>query len=80
MNERVFLPHKKKKLTSFQIIILGFLGVILLGTVFLMLPVSTRAGTATPFRMLCLHPPRLFASQDLSCMIPQPTGHSLVRL
>ena len=49
MNERVFLPHKKKKLTSFQIIILGFLGVILLGTVFLMLPVSTRAGTATPF-------------------------------
>ncbi len=34
MNERVFLPHKKKKLTSFQIIILGFLGVILLGTVF----------------------------------------------
>ena len=65
MNERVFLPHKKKKLTSFQIIILGFLGVILLGTVFL---------------MLCLHPPRLFASQDLSCMIPQPTGHSLVRL
>ena len=72
MNERVFLPHKKKKLTSFQIIILGFLGVILLGTVFLM--------QQRRLRMLCLHPPRLFASQDLSCMIPQPTGHSLVRL
>lgn len=70
MNERVFLPHKKKKLTSFQIIILGFLGVILLGTVFLMLPVSTRAEQQRRFRMLCLHPPRLFASQDLSCMIP----------
>lgn len=40
---------RRKKLTSFQIIILGFLGVILLGTVFLMLPVSTRARTATPF-------------------------------
>lgn len=40
---------KKKKLTSFQAIIIGFLGVILLGTVFLMLPISTCAGTATPF-------------------------------
>lgn len=32
----------RKKLTSFQIIILGFLGVILIGTVLLMLPVSTK--------------------------------------
>ena len=44
-----FLYRKKKRLTSFQIIILGFSGVILLGTVFLMLPVSTCAGIATPF-------------------------------
>ena len=49
MDEYVVLPHKKKKLTSFQIIILGFLCVILLGTVFLMLPVSNREGTVTPF-------------------------------
>ena len=32
----------KKRLTSFQIIILGFSGIILLGTVLLMLPVSCR--------------------------------------
>lgn len=44
-----FLYRKKKRLTSFQIIILGFLSVILLGTAFLMLPVSTCAGIATPF-------------------------------
>ncbi len=42
------LIHKKKKLTSFQIIILGFSGVILLGTFFLMLPAASRGGTKTP--------------------------------
>ena len=50
--KRIMKIKKKaghRHMTSFQIIILGFLGVILLGTVFLMLPVSTRAGTATPF-------------------------------
>lgn len=39
----------KKRLTSFQIIILGFLGVILLGAILLALPVSGREGEATPF-------------------------------
>ena len=39
----------KKKLTSFQIIILGFLGVILLGTILLMLPLSNKDGCVTPF-------------------------------
>ena len=39
----------KKKLTSFQIIIFGFLGVILLGTSLSMLPVSSRSGHMTPF-------------------------------
>lgn len=38
----------KKKLTSFQIIILGFFGVILLGTLLLMLPLSSKDGCATP--------------------------------
>ena len=42
----VVLP--KKKLTSFQIIILGFFGVILLGTLLLMLPLSSKDGCATP--------------------------------
>ena len=39
----------QKKLTSSRIIILGFLGVILLGTALLMLPVSSRDGSAAPF-------------------------------
>ena len=39
----------KRKLTSFQIIILGFSGVILFGTFLLMLPFSSRSGLATPF-------------------------------
>lgn len=41
--------HKKKKPTSFQGIIFGFSGVILLGTILLMLPAASRAGTWTPF-------------------------------
>lgn len=41
--------HKKIKLTSYQIIILGFSCVILIGTVLLMLPVSSREGVVTPF-------------------------------
>lgn len=43
------LFHKKKKLTSSQIIIFGFSGVILLGTFLLMLPLSSREGLVTPF-------------------------------
>ena len=34
----------KRKLTSFQIFILGFSGVILFGTFLLMLPFSSRSG------------------------------------
>ena len=41
--------YKKKHLTSFQLIILGFAGVILLGTVLLMLPFSTLDKVPTPF-------------------------------
>lgn len=44
-----FIVHRRKKLTSFQVIILGFSGVILLGTCLLMLPLSSREGSATPF-------------------------------
>lgn len=35
---------KHKHITSFQIIILGFLSVIILGSILLMLPVATRDG------------------------------------
>ena len=52
----------KKKLTSFQIIILGFLGVILLGTILLMLPLSSKDGCVTPF------PDALFTSTSAVCV------------
>lgn len=42
------LQKKKRKLTSFQIIVLGFSGMILLGTLLLMLPFSSREGIVTP--------------------------------
>lgn len=41
--------NKRRKLSSFQIIIYGFSSVILLGTGLLMLPASNSAGNATPF-------------------------------
>ena len=43
------LIHGKIRLTTSQCIILGFFGMILLGTFLLMLPFSSRAGVATPF-------------------------------
>lgn len=39
----------EKRLSSSQIIILGFAGVILLGALILMLPISSQSGTVTPF-------------------------------
>ena len=45
MNQR----KRKNHLTSFQIIILGFLSVILLGTILLMLPIATKEGIVTHF-------------------------------
>ena len=41
--------RQNRRLTTFQSIILGFAGVILAGTVLLMLPVSSKSGTAAPF-------------------------------
>ncbi len=43
------LRFEKKRLTSFQIIIMGFLFVILTGSILLMLPVSTKTGETTSF-------------------------------
>lgn len=43
------LIARKHRISSFQMIILGFAGVILLGALLLMLPISTKAGCVTPF-------------------------------
>lgn len=43
------LIARKKRLTTFQTILLGFLGMILLGTFLLMLPVSNNNAVKTPF-------------------------------
>lgn len=47
--EMKYIRYGKKRLTSFQIIIVGFLFVILTGSILLMLPVSAREGKVTPF-------------------------------
>lgn len=54
--------HKKNKFTSFQIIILGFAAVILIGALLLMLPVSSKAGIITPFNEA------LFTSTSAVCV------------
>ena len=41
--------HVKKHLSSFQVIILSFAAVILLGTILLMLPISSQSRVITPF-------------------------------
>lgn len=41
--------RRKKRLTSFQVITIGFLSVILAGSILLMLPVSSKSGHATSF-------------------------------
>ena len=56
------LIHKKRQLTSFQIIILGFAGVILVGALILMLPISTKSGVVTPFNEA------LFTSTSAVCV------------
>ena len=62
---------KKKHLTSFQMIILGFAGVILLGSLLLMLPVSSAERVVTPFDQA------LFTSTSAVCvtgLVVQDTG------
>lgn len=41
--------RKHRHFTSFQVIILGFFSVILLGSLLLMLPLSTRDGNGASF-------------------------------
>ena len=52
----------RKRLTSFQIILLGFIGVILLGALILMLPISSSSGRFTPFNQT------LFTSTSAVCV------------
>jgi len=52
----------KRHLSSFQIIILGFLAVILIGAVVLSLPISSREGVYTPFKEA------LFTSTSAVCV------------
>lgn len=53
---------KKRRLSSFQIIILGFIGVILLGALLLMLPISAKDRSVTPFNQT------LFTSTSAVCV------------
>lgn len=62
---------KKRRISSFQIIILGFAGVILLGAFLLMLPISTVNGSSTSFNEA------LFTSTSAVCvtgLVVQDTG------
>ena len=63
--------RRKHRLSSFQTITLGFAGVILLGALLLMLPISTTAGCVTPFNET------LFTATSAVCvtgLVVQDTG------
>ena len=65
------LIHRKRRLSSFQIIILGFAGVILLGALLLMLPISETDRNVTPFNEA------LFTATSAVCvtgLVVQDTG------
>lgn len=49
MTQMKSILRRKKRLTSFQVITIGFLSVILAGSILLMLPVSSKSGHATSF-------------------------------
>ena len=69
MSEKMI--YRKFRLSSFQIIILGFAGVILLGALMLMLPISTTEGCVTPFNEA------LFTATSAVCvtgLVVQDTG------
>ena len=65
------ITHRKKRLSSFKLIVLGFAGVILIGALILMLPFSSTAGVVTPFHEA------LFTSTSAVCvtgLVVQDTG------
>ena len=63
--------HRKKRLSSFKLIVLGFAAVIFVGALLLMLPLSTTAGCVTPFNET------LFTATSAVCvtgLVVQDTG------
>ena len=65
------LIRKKKKMSSFEMIAFGFAGVILLGAIILMLPISSSAGVVTPFdKTYC----------DISCLRDRTCGRGYRKL
>ena len=63
--------HRRRRLSSFQIIILGFASVILMGSLLLMLPIATITGCVTPLNEA------LFTATSAVCvtgLIIQDTG------
>ncbi|MBO4688311.1 MAG: Trk family potassium uptake protein [Clostridiales bacterium] len=56
------IARKKKRMTPFQTIILGFAAVVLVGALFLMLPISSAEGHYTPFHEA------LFTSTSAVCV------------
>ena len=69
MSEKII--YRKFRLSSFQIIILGFAGVILVGALMLMLPISTTEDCVTPFNEA------LFTATSAVCvtgLVVQDTG------
>lgn len=59
---RIFKQNKRRSITSFRIIILSFLALILLGTVLLMLPISSRKHCVTSLS------DALFTSVSATCV------------
>ena len=59
---QIFKRNKRRNVTSFQVIIISFLGLILAGSLLLMLPISSRQGEFTSF------PDALFTATSATCV------------
>lgn len=70
---------RRFQLSSFQIIILGFAGVILLGALLLMLPISATERCVTPFHDALFTATSAVCVTGLVYMIPAATGRPLGR-
>ena len=70
------LKHRRKRLSSFQMILLGFAGVIVLGALILMLPISSTQGIVTSFDKTLFT--TLKNRQDISSHKPRLTGREII--
>ena len=71
--------HRKKRLSSFKLIVLGFAAVIFVGALLLMLPVSSVSGTQLLFMRHYSPLFQRYVSQGLLYRTPAVTGLLLVR-